>query len=299
MTDARPDPEQLRWALQVLDASGLVEVTGMRSGGAPWLLRYLDDDGVEALAVMRVGSAQQAESQTRETVAMQLADRQGIPVPNVLGARLDDASSLLLIEHIDGSSAQPAEPRVDRLEALGALAVQISVVNPGDADLPRVDRPIPVVDFAAMRAEGEPQPLLEEAERRLAEITAEGPTGFVHGDLWSGNTLWRGDELVAVLDWDCAGIGPAGVDLGSLRCDAAMQYGLEASDHVLAGWRREASREPEALAYWDAVAALSTPPDIAWFAPAIAGMTHRPDLTAELLRQRRDAFLAYALERLG
>jgi len=31
---------------------------------------------------------------------------------------------------------------------------------------------------------------------------------------------------------------------------------------------------------------------------AIVGMTGRPDLTKELLRQRRDAFLADALERL-
>jgi Phosphotransferase enzyme family len=37
-----------------------------------------------------------------------------------------------------------------------------------------------------------------------------------------GNTLWRGGELAAVIDWDCAGLGAAGVDLGSVRCDAAM-----------------------------------------------------------------------------
>ena len=87
------------------------------------------------------------------------------------------------------------------------------------------------------------------------------------------------------------------MDLGSLRCDAAMCYGLEAVDHVMTGWRREVGRPAEPLAYWDAVAALSTPPDIDWFAKAIAGMTGRPDLTKELLRERRDAFLADALER--
>ena len=77
-----------------------------------------------------------------------------------------------------------------------------------------------------------------------------------------------------------------------------MCYWLEACDHVLAGWQREAGRPAGSLAYWDAVAALSTPPGIDWFAEAIAGMTGRPDLTRELLRERRDAFVADVLERL-
>jgi aminoglycoside phosphotransferase (APT) family kinase protein len=178
------------------------------------------------------------------------------------------------------------------------MAARVSMVDPGSAGLPTVTHPTPDVDFDALRARAQPQPLLAAAQQRVAAIVPDEPVGFVHGDLWSGNTLWRGGELAAVIDWDCAGLGAAGVDLGSVRCDAAMCYGLEAADHVLAGWQREAGRPAELLAYWDAVAALSTPPDIDWFAEAIAGMTGRPDLTRELLRQRRDAFLADALERL-
>jgi aminoglycoside phosphotransferase (APT) family kinase protein len=121
----------------------------------------------------------------------------------------------------------------------------------------------------------------------------------VHGDLWCGNTLWRSERLVAVIDWDCAGLGAAGIDLGSLRGDAALCYGIEAADHVLAGWQREAGRPAESVAYWDVVAMLCTPPDMGLVLPAISGMTGRTDLTAELLRERRDAFLTDALDRLG
>jgi len=142
------------------------------------------------------------------------------------------------------------------------------------------------------------QPAVPDPAQRVDAIVPDDPVGSVHGDLRSGNTLWRGGELAAVIDWDCAGLGAAGVDLGSVRCDAAMCCGLEAADHVLVGWQREAGRPAELLAYWDAVAALSTPSDIDWFAEAIAGVTGRPDLTRELLRQRRDAFLADALGRL-
>jgi aminoglycoside phosphotransferase (APT) family kinase protein len=223
--------------------------------------------------------------------------RRGVPAPGVIAARADEEAALLLIEHVDGSSPQPVEPDPARLEALGKIAAVISRVDAGDAELPAVTHPIPLGDFE-LRARAQPQPLLAAAQQRVAAIVPEDPAGFVHGDLWSGNTLWRGAELAAVIDWDCADRGAAGIDLGSLRCDAAMCYGLAASAHVLAGWQREAGRPAESLAYWDAVAALSTPPDIGWFAEAIAGMTGRPDLTKGLLRERRDAFLADALERL-
>ena len=53
-------------------------------------------------------------------------------------------------------------------------------------------------------------------DRRRAH-TADKPAGFVHGDLWHGNTIWDGDVLSGILDWDCGGVGAAGVDLGSLR----------------------------------------------------------------------------------
>jgi hypothetical protein len=44
---------------------------------------------------------------------------------------------------------------------------------------------------------------------------------------------------------------------------------------------------------------LCTPPDMGLVLPAISGMTGRTDLTAELLRERRDMFLTDALDRLG
>jgi aminoglycoside phosphotransferase (APT) family kinase protein len=121
---------------------------------------------------------------------------------------------------------------------------------------------------------------------------------FVHGDLWQGNALWLGDTLTGLVDWDCAGAGPPGVDLGSLRCDAAVCFGLEAADDVLAGWEELAGRPAADVAHWDVVAALSTPPDMGWFVGAIAGQG-RPDLSQDVLVRRRDAFLQAALDRLG
>ncbi|KAH7014643.1 kinase-like domain-containing protein [Microdochium trichocladiopsis] len=120
---------------------------------------------------------------------------------------------------------------------------------------------------------------------------------FVHGDLWDSNTLWDGIKLTAILDWDASGIGSPGIDLGSFRFDAALCYGPSAAAEVLSGWEEEAGRPALDVAYWDAVAALATPPDMGWVQPAMADQG-RPDLTAELLTERREEFLDQALREL-
>jgi aminoglycoside phosphotransferase (APT) family kinase protein len=136
-----------------------------------------------------------------------------------------------------------------------------------------------------------------EAEQRLADPPPQGPAVFVHGDLWQGNALWAGDTLNGLIDWDCAGSGSPGIDLGSLRCDAAICFGLDAAADIQQGWEEVTDRPAAEVACWDVVAALSTPPDMGWFPAAIAGQG-RPDLTQDVLLRRRDQFLRAALTRL-
>ena len=94
---------------------------------------------------------------------------------------------------------------------------------------------------------------------RLQELPAPaGPTVFVHGDLWQGNSMWSGEEFVDVVDRDQAGAGHPGVDLGWLRFDAAILYGANGPAEILDGWRDARGREPQAVAYRDAVAALGS-----------------------------------------
>ncbi len=297
MTDTKPDAELAAWAIAALAPGGeLVSAKGLRDGGSPWLLRVRDGDD-ERTGVLRLGEAG-GEGTRTETAALAAAIEGGLPVPRVLAARLEAEPPLLLIEAVDGSSAIPGDRPTARLRALGAAAARIHSTAP-PAGLPRRTRSIGGVDFDALRRAAPPQPLLQRAEA----VAARGPAapavdGFVHGDLWQGNVLWQGDALAAIIDWDCAGSGPAGVDLGSLRCDAALTFGVDAAADVLDGWQHEAGRAATDVDYWDVVAALATPPDLGWFVDTIRSQG-RPDLTRDLLIERRDAFLREALRRLG
>jgi aminoglycoside phosphotransferase (APT) family kinase protein len=296
---AYPDALVLEWASAVLDTEVTV-LRGLRHGGSPWLLRAGDRE-----VVMRVARAEQAAETATEVAAMTcVAGLAGatLPVAELLGYDLAERTGygLVLTARVPGTSVIPSGPDPERLRALGAVAARISSieVTPAPA-IPVRSRPIEAEDFAGMRREQGAPDLLRAAEAAVAATRLDdGRLGLVHGDLWYGNTLWDDGRLTAVLDWDCAGVGPAGIDLGSLRCDAAWCHGGEAAGHILRGWEAEAGRPASDVAYWDAVAALASPPDMGWF-PVSMALQGRPDLTREVMLERRDAFLDAALSRLA
>lgn len=120
---------------------------------------------------------------------------------------------------------------------------------------------------------------------------------FVHGDLWAGNVLWDGDSYVATVDWEAAGAGSHGVDLGSLRLDAALLYGQETPSQVLVGWEVAMGRQATEVAYWDLAAALNTSADMTGATPTMHA-AGRTDLDCGALT-RRDEFLEEALRQLA
>jgi aminoglycoside phosphotransferase (APT) family kinase protein len=158
--------------------------------------------------------------------------------------------------------------------------------------------PWSVDDARETLSETKSSPLLDEAGDRLFGIKPpDGPTVFVHGDLWQGNVLFEGDLFVGLIDWELAGAGDPGVDLGCLRWDTEMFFGAGAADVVLAGWEESTGRTADAVAYWDLVAALNYPADIGRLAPVLA-RHGRGDLDAATLIDRRDGFVEDALARL-
>ncbi len=299
-------PERvLRW---VTDAVGggvrVAAVTGLREDANPWLLRFEPAGRVEA-AVLRLGDPTDPEHGRRfatEVAALRVAGDHRLPAARLTATDLDGAATgslAVLTTVLPGHSRIPMVASTERLRGLGAVAAALQSVPlaPGPALPPRT-RSIADVDFAAQRREEGTTALLAAAEELLDRLPVpEGPTVFVHGDLWFGNTLWSGDRCTGLVDWDCAGAGSPGIDLGAARFDAALMFGLPAAEQVLAGWQRATGRRADQVAYWDVVAASGTLADMAFCVPALHDQG-RSDLDAALLGRRRDAFLSAALSRL-
>lgn len=304
MMQHEPPADAFRWAADRLgDAAVVVAATGLREGGNPWLLR-IEHDGRITEAVLKTAAPDSGPGLATEVAALRLAEERAVPAPRILAvdASGDAAGTPAVLETvIAGRSRIPLTPSTERLRSLGASAAALhAIAADASPDLPLRTRPISASDFARDRREGRDHstPLLATADEQISRLPApSGATVLVHGDLWQGNTMWDGDRLTGLLDWDMAGVGHYGVDLSSLRLDAALMFGQDAAEPVLAGWEERAGRSAEALAYWDAVAALNQPGDMAEFAPVMHDQG-RHDLTPAVLNQRRDAFLRSALDRM-
>jgi aminoglycoside phosphotransferase (APT) family kinase protein len=211
---------------------------------------------------------------------------------------------------LPGSSKIPGIASAARFRALGAVAGALQRValapRPG---LELRSRSLYDMDFADWRRSVGTSRLLDRAEQQIASRPVpDGELVLVHGDLWQGNTIWNGDSCSGMIDWNAAGAGPPGIDLGTLRLDVALFFGstalassgLPPAGEVLAGWQQAAGRPAEHIAYWDAAAALCTVGDMSYCLPGdMLGEVGRPDLSAALLTARRDAFLTTALNELG
>jgi aminoglycoside phosphotransferase (APT) family kinase protein len=310
-----PAEQVLWWAARVVAPSArVVSATGMRAGGNPWLLR-LANAGDTSEVVLKTGdvTADLDRKQLLTTVAaLELAADHALPAPRLIAADLDGSAAgtvAVLMTVLAGSSKIPRVASAARLRALGAAAGVLQRValapRPG---LELRTRALYDMDFADWRTSAGTSQLLARAEDRIASLPVpDGELVLVHGDLWQGNTIWNGDSCSGMIDWDAAGAGSPGIDLGTLRLDVALFFGssalastgLPAADEVLAGWQQAAGRPAEYVAYWDVAAALCTVGDMAYCLPGdVVGELGRPDLNAALLTARRDAFLAAALDEL-
>jgi aminoglycoside phosphotransferase (APT) family kinase protein len=278
-------------------------------GGMPWRVAVASVSAGPRYGILRLGEPADLLKRQRiatEAAALAVVNDHGIPGPELLASDLDGSQAdqpALLVSVCPGTSRIPKVSSVVQLERFAAAAAALHGMELEATErLPVRQRPIGILDFSPGRDTSASAPLLIAAEQRLAEC--EQPMGrsvLLHGDLWQGNTLWREEELTAIIDWDCAGVGHPGIDLGSARLDAMLMFASEAADTVLRSYQQHSRDRPSRLrdlAYFDIIAALATPADMQLWNELAAGQG-RPDLSAEVLVARRDAFLERALYRLG
>jgi aminoglycoside phosphotransferase (APT) family kinase protein len=307
-----PDPAVLRWVAtcvepgasvaSVASVVSVVSVTGLgRLGGSPWLVRLSGSDIDEV--VVRVGDEASVALLATEAAALEVIAASDVPGPRLLGVTTGGPTApgvfALVMTRVPGTSRSTGAPSTARLRALGeAVAMVHAAPLPSSSHLPVRRRPIEPVDFDAVRRSEPARPLLVEAEDVLRRIPMpDHRPVFVHGDFWHGNAMWDHDRLTGIVDWECAGVGHPGIDLGMQRCDAALAVGPSGADAVLAGYESATGRAAADVAYWDVVGALATPPTMDWFVQTMVAHGHT-ELDPPTLLARRDAFLAAALDTL-
>jgi aminoglycoside phosphotransferase (APT) family kinase protein len=164
----------------------------------------------------------------RQGRLMGALNRAGLPVPGLIAASdqpVIDGRPFYLVEAVDGVRIEKVSGKVpDRDIAASAVKVlkQLQAVPlgyTGIGDEPpsplghEVGRWTWLMERAPAELTGEAPGL---ADRLLATRPPERPPVLVHADYHYGNMLFRGGQVVALLDWEIAQVGQPLLDLGCL-----------------------------------------------------------------------------------
>jgi homoserine kinase type II len=145
-----------------------------------------------------------------------------------------------------------------RIRQLGRALARVHACSPAIARLPEgrfeirdLLRRLDQIERADARFAADTR-LIRERIAQHASALSELPRGLIHGDLFRDNVLWRGAELVALLDFESASSGCFIYDV--MVCAHAWCYG-DAYDLGLVGALFEGYEEVRRLesAEWDAL----------------------------------------------
>jgi aminoglycoside phosphotransferase (APT) family kinase protein len=130
----------------------------------------------------------------------------------------------------------------------------------------------------------------------------QNPPVLLHGDIWSGNILWQGNEISGIIDWEDAWIGDPLLDIAGARSDLAYTFGMEMADQLTKTYLDMRKIDAHDLPLWDLVAVLWLIRFINHDLPAWAAFFNRfgrVDITAESIKRDINSFSNQALEKLS
>jgi len=156
----------------------------------------------------------------------------GLPTPAIPAMSANpviDGRPFILMEAVDGARIEKAAAEHEALDiATSAVAVlqrlhALPLDQTGIGDEESVGLQAEMMRWAMLmqRAPEELTPRAGELGGLLAvQLPVERAPTLVHGDYHYGNMLFRGPEVVAVLDWEIAQLGQPLLDLGCLMIAA-------------------------------------------------------------------------------
>lgn len=277
------------------------------------LLEVALPDGQNRRIVLRqpgeVGFASDPAAIEREFSLLQFAHTRGLSVPAPL--LLDTSHRLLptpyfLMELIEGKlDFSPADPKTYIYEMVIHL-VRIHQLDISEQEpLPSIMPSGRFSDFYGDSLFSADPAFQESRVRRALEsawpISGYNRSALLHGDYWPGNLLWHSGKLVAVIDWEDAGVGDPLLDLAGARMETNWIFGQDFCSQFTAQYLAMNPLDTAMLPFWDLLAALRM---LRWAAPdlaAAAAFFHpygRSDITELSIKQNMGSFIANALKKL-
>ena len=294
----------------------MVHAESSPSAGALEEVRRLAGSGAAIHSVVRLEGGQHADTWRVETVSPELtAVVRQFPAGDAAGARerrvlqaLDGLEGLapvllgsdldgrwsecprLLISWLDGQAdITPADPETWAAELGQALATVHAMPPDRLAALPSV------FDSGGGLQSMLGGTLATWVRSRWPEIIAL-PELLTHGDYWSGNVVWRDEEITGIVDWSGGARGPRGLDVSWCRLDLVLLFEERIADVFFAAYEERTGRIAHDTVLWDGWALADSHDVVESWAPNYAPLG-RVDLTGQELRRRHSQWTRRVLER--
>ncbi len=254
------------------------------------------------------GSYDRGEKARREYKTLELLARHNLPVPEPLF--LDTTGDVLDTPGIVTSfvaGRQVVTPAnmagwvrelavtLARIHAVPVTAVETSFLLNANAEVGWFLKSGQVPDYMQQHPQGE---AIWQAVHDLLPTLIPVRHSLVHIDYWTGNILWQGGRITAVLDWEEASCGDPGYDVAYMRAELALLGGLPLADQFLAVYEKEMGSPVANSPLWELAAAVRFIEDPAGMIPEwqTFGTIH---CTPESVSDNFNQFVTNALREAG
>lgn len=190
--------------------------------------------GIKRFVVRRHGSALwkplPGDVTTTEYQLLSTLHKAGLPVPEPL--LLDTSRELLpspffVMAMVEGTTTISKQNLQSALRQMANFLAHLHRLDLGSLVLPLLQqREDPIQGVLDYLPDDNQWDSIREVVSRYTMRSAN--ESLLHGDYWSGNILWEGSEIAAVIDWEDATIGSALSDLAVCRAELDVQFGDQA-----------------------------------------------------------------------
>lgn len=273
LRDVSPLSEKTAQALldQILPSSRLVliELASGSYSNYTHIVTASDTKGSEFRIVVRryqvFGHYDRGEKARREFTVLQLACQNDVPVPQPL--YLDETGDLLGIPGIvtDYVSGVQVHSPVDSISWAWELANTLAKIHMVSCDQSTRSILLDANAEASWFLHSGEVPEFMHAHPDGERVWQAAHDGFpqlkpvesvlVHVDYWSGNVLWDGDNISAVVDWEEAAYGDPAIDVAYCRMDMILLGLHQAADEFLQVYEAAVGRPLANLGFWELAAA--------------------------------------------
>ncbi len=167
------------------------------------------------------------------------------------------SSPYVVIEFIEGETVFSPSNIHLYIEQLAAMLVKLHRVDLTSWDLSYLPKQDKVLLTLIRKAEANYENLKSELKTFLSIKSNTNKNVILHGDFWPGNTLWKDEKLVAVIDWEDAAIGDPLFDVANARLELLWAFDDEAMKKFTTLYQFfMPTVDFTNLPYWDLFAAL-------------------------------------------